>query len=262
MDYSQVCQGWIYCITNKVNGKRYIGQTINYRRRKYEHFVLDETCNILGRAFAKYGKENFKMEILLTFRAVNDKVRKQLLDYFERWYILKFGTYQKEYNATLGGEGSLGFKHTDETKNKLSNIRKADSKIGQITSKPVLLYDLNGDFVREYKSISEAVRAIGRNADCYSDIWQALQNPKKKVHGYLWRYKETNFFPLFIEPYVWPTSKPVYHYSKDGVFLKAYRSIQDAASELNIKIKKIQSSILKTRDKPRTDDWSYIPPAA
>ena len=29
MDYTKVCQGWIYCIINKVNGKKYIGHYVN-----------------------------------------------------------------------------------------------------------------------------------------------------------------------------------------------------------------------------------------
>ena len=86
MDYSQVCQGWIYTITNKVNGKMYVGKTNNFKRRQYKHFHQEE-CPILKRAFTKYGLENFEMVPIVTFTAINHEVLDKVLDFLECLYI-------------------------------------------------------------------------------------------------------------------------------------------------------------------------------
>lgn len=60
----------IYKITNKINGKCYIGQSINIQKRINEHFwkskcEKDVSFNsILHTAIRKYGKENFEYETL------------------------------------------------------------------------------------------------------------------------------------------------------------------------------------------------------
>ena len=63
--------GIIYCYTNLVNNKKYIGQTINPKERFNQHksSAFNEKDNEynspLHRAFRKYGYENFKYEILI-----------------------------------------------------------------------------------------------------------------------------------------------------------------------------------------------------
>jgi group I intron endonuclease len=55
----------IYKITNKVNGKIYVGQTTrSLEERWYGHCSTANQHGILGKALIKYGKENFRQEIL------------------------------------------------------------------------------------------------------------------------------------------------------------------------------------------------------
>ena len=60
--------GYIYKITCLINNKVYIGQTIDFKRRKYEHFNRlnkNKSDNkYLQEDYNKYGKENFKFEII------------------------------------------------------------------------------------------------------------------------------------------------------------------------------------------------------
>ena len=123
MDYSQVCQGWIYTITNRVNGKMYVGKTVNFTQRKWQHFHKEE-CPALKNAFKKYGIDNFEMKPILNFYAINKEVLNSVLSWLERFYIGKYGTYSIGYNITKGGEGILGYEHTDEYKLLMSKRQK------------------------------------------------------------------------------------------------------------------------------------------
>ena len=94
---------YIYSINNTINSKKYIGITIDPDRRLWEHLSRKPGkwgCPILSRAILKYGKENFYMEIL--FCTGN---REEAYD-AEVFYIHVLDTYNRGYNASLGGEGS------------------------------------------------------------------------------------------------------------------------------------------------------------
>ena len=53
----------IYKITNKENGKSYIGQSIHIERRWEEH-CLPSSTSLISKAIQKYGKTNFIFEII------------------------------------------------------------------------------------------------------------------------------------------------------------------------------------------------------
>ena len=55
----------IYIITNLINGNRYIGQSIDIKRRFWDHRCIShETNRHMKHALKKYGKENFRYEVL------------------------------------------------------------------------------------------------------------------------------------------------------------------------------------------------------
>jgi len=85
----------IYCIICDVNGKLYIGQSIQMNKRINDHFKKLENNNHfnshLQSAYNKYGKENFKWEVL-------KYCKKEKLDKLEEYYI-------KYYNSTNRGCG-------------------------------------------------------------------------------------------------------------------------------------------------------------
>lgn len=96
----------IYKITNKINGKSYIGQTNNIKRRFMEHKNMksikdEEETKILYQAFKKYGILNFTFEVL----------EEEIENYNEReiYWINFYHTYIQDpqcqgYNMTPGGE--------------------------------------------------------------------------------------------------------------------------------------------------------------
>lgn len=54
------------------------------------------------------------------------------------------------------------------------------------TSKPILEYDLNGNFVREYKSINDAARVLHIST---GNIWSVLNKKTKQIKGRMFKYK-------------------------------------------------------------------------
>ena len=92
-------KGIIYKITNKVNGKSYIGQTrytIEFRWKQHQH-KKDDTY--FHNAIHKYGIENFSIEIL-------EECNIEDLNSREIFYIAKYNTFNNGYNLTIGGDGN------------------------------------------------------------------------------------------------------------------------------------------------------------
>lgn len=112
----------IYMATNKINGKSYIGQTINkLRQRKNDHIssALNKRTHLyFHNAIRKYKPENFSWKILAECNSINK------LNKLESFYITLYSTFENGYNLTNGGEGILGLKHSEETKRKMSESSK------------------------------------------------------------------------------------------------------------------------------------------
>ena len=108
--------------TNMVNGKQYVGQTVgSLERRKGGHISKTlnnrDVCHFHN-AIRKYNIDNFDWEILH-----DDIFDIKILNQLEIFYIGFYDTFDSGYNLTLGGEGSVGYKPSDETRKKLSIVR-------------------------------------------------------------------------------------------------------------------------------------------
>ena len=104
----------IYKITNKLNGKVYIGQSIDIDTRWRQHINAKDNYAIHN-AIKKYGEENFSFEVLLECPA-------EMLDAWERDMIALYDCISpKGYNLTEGGGRC---KYSEETRLKMSNARK------------------------------------------------------------------------------------------------------------------------------------------
>ena len=108
---------YIYRITNKVNGKTYIGQ---HKYRKLNDNYMG-SGKLLKLAKKKYGKENFEKEIL-EFDIPNI----DLANDWEQMYILfERAKGKAEYNIANGGQGRLSI--SEETRRKLSESHKGQT---------------------------------------------------------------------------------------------------------------------------------------
>jgi len=122
----------VYLITNKINGKRYVGQTTKTLEHRFSaHQYAPRGVSYLYNAIKKYGPENFSAETLVVVRTKED------MDFYEKFLIKEFDLRNPEigYNITEGGEGVSGYKFSEGVKKRLSDINKSRQKqTGQFES--------------------------------------------------------------------------------------------------------------------------------
>lgn len=106
----------VYLVTNRKNGKRYVGITTKGKdRRWYEHCweAQNDSNQALHRAIRKHGEQAFSIE------EIDQAETLEVLREKERHHIARLATHTthgKGYNMTLGGEGVFGFEFDAQTR--------------------------------------------------------------------------------------------------------------------------------------------------
>lgn len=223
MENSEPKIGVIYMYTSP-SGKKYIGQTINEKSRKYSHkstTIKKDTA--FGRALRKYGFENFTYERLIKFSPTSDILKlKRVLNLLEVRYIKMHNSFNPEtgYNCSAGGDGCLGYKHTPEMieyirecstkmmndperKKHLSDLftgrtvpeeqieRQKNSEEIKKRKKAVYQYDLKGNLVNSFDSIGDAARSFETEGDFKTRtkrISDVCGGRKKSYNNFIWTF--------------------------------------------------------------------------
>lgn len=215
--------GVIYMYTSP-SGKVYIGQTINESSRKGKHKrETSKTDTHFGKAIRKYGFENFKYEAIIKFKPTSDRQKlKRVLNALEMRYIRIYKANNPEfgYNITKGGDGTIGLKHNEETKEYIGECSKrmwsenrekmlevVESRKGVTQSeetkvlkrekakgkKKVIQCDLEENVLKEFESVHEAARYINTGTStikCDSNKISECCNEKRKTHrGFIWKFQ-------------------------------------------------------------------------
>lgn len=209
---------FIYCITNKINNKKYVGKTNGSVDKRFKKHISDshrERCEKrpLYDAMNKYGSENFSIEVLEECPC--DEAESK-----EVYWIKRLNTYSNGYNATIGGDGKsfldyekilydidntlltqkdIAKKHgccidsvraiakyydrgIDWQKRNLNNIRR-----------PIFMIDKDtGNIIKSFPSSFDAVRYIKGESAKKSDkfhIDQCCNEKRKTAYGYKWKYQ-------------------------------------------------------------------------
>lgn len=166
----------VYQIYNKITKKSYIGSTVNLQDRLRRHYYA-LTHNLhhsqkLQRSFNKYNINTFEINILEQYTNID----KEDLANNELYYIKKLDTYNKGYNMIENCKLYSKFKLSASA---IENRRKKSFK-------PVIALTLDGMFVKEYSSVSEAANDLN---DQTTNISQACKSNTHSVKGFIFVYK-------------------------------------------------------------------------
>lgn len=229
--------GIIYKYKSPSN-KYYIGQTIDPSRRKRTHIYCAKKGSPLPfhRAIQKYGIENFEYSEIISISSKNPKHLKIVLNALEKFYISKYKKSFELYNITDGGDGIIGDKVTEKIKEYWNSktpeeLKNWGNMISDAKSKPILQFNIDGTFVKEYSNIyrSEIINP--------KEIMRCVKGELFTSSGYIWKYKEDCLTKLdelgnLRKEYIHlgqkgPKKKPILQYNKNGNFIQEWPSASD-----------------------------------
>tara|TARA_R110000868_G_C10653520_1_gene745186 strand:+ start:89 stop:766 length:678 start_codon:yes stop_codon:yes gene_type:complete len=201
----------IYLITNLINGKKYIGMDTK-NNPKYLG-----SGNLIIKAIKKYGRENFKKEILEVCFTIDELEKK------ETYWIKHFDALNDEkfYNlADVRKRGKNPFenKTTEELKiifNKIKS-KERNEKIGKANSKP------------KPKGFGEKISKIHTGM---KKTEEAKLKQSAKIKGRI----SPNKGKTWTLEQKYKLGRPILQFDKDGNFIKEWPTTQEAKKELKIK---------------------------
>ena len=210
----------IYKITNKINGKVYIGQSLNIELRWKQH--IQEAKNSRKQtkfynAMRKYGIDNFIFQIIEQCQP-----SQQILDEKQRYWIQYYNSYKEGYNSTLGGQlKNSWIKYNPQSIKKLWDEGYSVQQIINIIGcgKTTVQNYLNN--YKDYNLHTSHSRGITRSIKNKNGNSKIFQNNK-----------------YFQKP------KEVHQYSLKGQYITSYTSLNQAARALG-KNKGGQSGIIQ-----------------
>lgn len=213
--------GFIYKITNNVNGKCYIGKTLGSIEKRWQEHQHDsqtrkKEIRPLYRAFNKYGIKNFSIEQI-------EECDEDILSEREIYWIKYYNSYHYGYNATMGGDGKQFFDHDKileelkkapypiEIGKKIgcsadtvriiahkNNIKVKNKGCGQNVASPKIVYQysLNGEFIQEFSSTMDAGKWLvsqgkAKSVESRNHIGEVCRGLRSTAYGYKWKYADS-----------------------------------------------------------------------
>lgn len=232
-------RSWCVYIHTSPSGKVYVGITCQEPAKRWASGYGYRGCPYFMNAIKLYGWGNIKHEI------VADGLAEEQAKSLEKHLIesLKANDERYGYNITSGGDGGPGYAHSEESKRKASEKRKAWSEEhpDAVRKTPVCQFDMEGNFIAEYGSALEAGIA---NDMAGSRIIEVCRGKHYHAKKFVWAYKEDvgdlDEFKETIQQRIknrWANGrdwsrKAVDLFDKDGNFIGRYESMTALADAI------------------------------
>ena len=175
----------IYSVVNKLNGKIYIGQSINIERR-WEQHKYGKGNLILMNSIKKHGIKNFEFKNLEQIDVLNKtklEIVEELTKLEQKWFDdMKPFLKENGYNIQKTSKPNLTPNRDKHYGEKISKIKIDNNHTG----KPVCQYDFEGKLINEWKSAAEIERSLGYKAE---NISASCLNKSNSSNGYIWKFK-------------------------------------------------------------------------
>ena len=260
----------MYCVyihTNKVNGKKYVGQTCQQPHKRWGNGKYYRPETYFGKAIAKYGWDNFDHDIIA------ENLTKEEANNLEVTLIAKYKTNNSQYgyNLTTGGEGTAGIQRSQEyrKKQRLSQTGKQMSKdtrkrisAGSVRRRgAVLQYSITGEFIKEWDCMATAMLALNTN-----HIPEVCKGKRKTAAGFVWKLKDENTLNVAEQTKSMCTSTdsynklspviacqediilmPIYQYDLKYNLINVFNNYDEAAIVTGIKKTNIANNVLGYR---------------
>lgn len=245
----------IYCIENLINQKKYIGQSIDIKRRwmqhKQQNMIARDT--FLYNSIKKHGINSFKFYIL-------EECEENMLNEREIFWISYYDAFHKGYNMTLGGAGTNTGERPYAQNVLPKNFKKnISNKIDDVV--PIVKLDLDFNILEIYESVQECAR---KNEIIATNISKVARQIHKTCNGYVYlKFDDIkDMTKTEIKNYVFnlrnaldfsevhsTKSKSVALIDGNGIIHNIFKNINEAGKQLNIdpsSITKVCKGRLKT----------------
>lgn len=212
----------VYKLSFEGSEKFYVGSTTGSLKLRFlRHFISlkakNHYNNILQKAFTKYEKK-IVLEILEVCKPEDCISREQF----------HIDALKPEYNICQVAGNTFGIKPSEKCL--LATSRKVD------------MFDVDGNFIKTFKSRNEAFRETGISSAC---IVQAV---RKKILAQRFQFRNHGKFSK-LPRYEKSTSQKILQYSLDGEFIKEYPSMLEASKLLSIPVGNISKHLSDKTDK-------------
>jgi len=202
---------YIYALIDpRTNEVKYIGKTIDPKKRFYQH--------ISERLLYKHYKAKW-------IQNLHDQNLRPIFKVLE---ICPLENYEKReaYHISLYDFNQLT--NSDERGQGNKNRRREIIENAKYNNKIVYQYDLNGNFIKEYKSVREASRQLSIS---HANITRCCNQIVKHASGFIFSYKKENPVPIKKPNAV---KLPVIEIDSSGNNLKEWKSIMDCSRDTGI----------------------------
>lgn len=211
----------IYIVENCINGKKYVGMSMNINERiSYYKWLGKGSRRVFENAIRKYGHSSFFIEVMYF-----PDIEYSVLENIEQIFINleKSSITEHGYNVCEKGRSAYGIKRSQESIDKSSNARrgakrtheqrvriskalmgrtvwnkglkkekpKKEKSVNTHNKKSIIQYNLNGDIVKRYESAREAWRETGVLPSKICAVCKCYKQ-RKSAGGFIWKY-ESNF---------------------------------------------------------------------